>query len=262
MVNNITIDTIQQTIRQVNAILDEAGAVVRTGRTRPDVGQVPQDAPLSAMIDHTKLDIDAIAREIEMLCFEAKDFNFSSVCVFSGYVPLASEMLKDSDVTICAVIGHGSVLPQVIVYEAQEAIAVGAREIDMILPLGTLKSRDLISLFDDISDVVAVCHNHPDEIVCKVILQVDLLTDVEKVIACQIAKRAGADFVVSSTHYDAVVDVDDVALMRQVVGAGVGVKAVGLIKSLDDAITLRDAGANRLGTTHGVIIAREGQSTS
>ncbi|MEO1286978.1 MAG: deoxyribose-phosphate aldolase, partial [Chloroflexota bacterium] len=142
-------------------------------------------------------------------------------------------------------------------YATQEAINAGAREIDMAIHIGALKSRDLVGVFEDISDVALICHDHPDEVICKVIIETALLTDDEKIIACQLAKQAGADFVVTGTRYDADVLVDNVRLMREVVGDGMGVKAVGDIRTLEQATELRNAGANRLGTTHGVIIAQE-----
>jgi len=253
---------VEITIKQVNAILSEAGVVAKTGRTRPDVGRVPENASVSGLIDHTLLRADAMAREIEMLCFEAKEFGFASVCVNSWYVPLVAELLKDSEVTICVVVGFplGASLPQVTAYEAQEAINAGAREIDMVIPVGAIKSRDIVGAFNDVTDVATVCHDHPDEVICKVIIETALLTEPEKVIACQIAKQAGADFVKTSTGFSSGgATVENVALMRQVVGNGVGVEASGDIETLSQAQAMINAGANRIGTRSSVYIAQEEQ---
>jgi len=258
---------IETTVRQVDAIISESGTHARTGRTRHNLGVVAQDTSVASLIDHTLLQADAMPRQIEKLCFEAKEYGFAAVCVNSWYVPLAHELLKATDITICAVIGFplGASLPQVKAYEAQQAIAAGAREIDMVPSLGALKSRDIIGVFQDITDVAYICHEHPDEVICKVILETTLLTDAEKIIGCQLAKKAGADFVKTSTGFhDGGATVADVALMRQVVGASMGVKASGDVGTLAQAQTLIEAGANRIGTSAGVRIAREerGETTS
>ena len=253
---------VEKTVKQVNAILNEADVAARTGRTRYDVGQLPEQASIASIIDHTLLRPDAMAREIEMLCFEAKEHGFASVCINSWYVPLAAELLRDSDVNICAVVGFplGASLPQVTTYEAQEAIKVGAREIDMVISLGALKSRDIVGVFENISDVASACHEHPDEVVCKVIIETGLLDEHEKIIACQLAKQAGADFVKTSTGFSTGgATVEDVKLMRRVVGNGVGVKASGGIRTLEQAQAMINAGANRIGSAASVSIAQEEQ---
>ena len=253
----IMIDTI---VKQVNAILSEAGVLARTGRTRPDVGLLAEDASVASVIDHTLLKPDAMAREIEMLCFEAKEFGFASVCVNSWFVPLATELLKDSDINVCAVIGFplGASLPQVKAYEAQEAINDGAREIDMVLAIGALKSRDIVGVFEVITDVAYICHQHPDEVICKVIIETSMLTETEIILACQLAKQAGTDFVKTSTGFSSNgATVENVALMRQVVGSGMGVKASGNVSNLAEAQAMIDAGANRIGSQSGLKIARQ-----
>ncbi|MGJ3238611.1 MAG: deoxyribose-phosphate aldolase [Anaerolineae bacterium] len=258
-------DVVLKTIKQVDAILQEMDIAPRTGRTRPDIGKVLDDATITSLIDHTLLRPDATARDIEMLCLEAKQNGFASVCVNSWYVPLAREILQGSTVTVTTVIGFplGLTLPQVKVYETQEAIKAGAREIDMVMSIGALKSRDLAGVFEDITDVAKVCHDHPDEVVCKVIIEAGLLTDTEKVIACQLAKRAGADFVKTSTSFNkSGATVADVALMRRVVGESMGVKASGGVISLAQARSLVEAGANRIGTHSSVKIARDERAES
>lgn len=250
---------ITKTVKQVSAILEEANITARTGRTRPDLGRVPEGASIASLIDHTLLKPEAMARQVEMLCFEAKEYGFASVCVNSWYVPLAVELLRDSDIPVCTVVGFplGASLPTVKAHEAEQAIAHGAREIDMVIPIGALRSRDIVGVFEDISDVAYVCHQHPDEVICKVIIEAALLTETEKVIACQLAKLAGADFVKTSTGFSTGgATVEDVALMREVVGDGMGVKASGGVRTLEQAQAIVAAGANRIGASAGVAIAR------
>ncbi|MCU0512863.1 MAG: deoxyribose-phosphate aldolase [Anaerolineae bacterium] len=247
-----------KTVRQVQAILGEARIEPRTGRTLPDLGQVPAAQPVAALIDHTLLKPDATARQIEKICFEAREYGFASVCVNSVYVPLAAELLKGSPVKVCTVVGFplGAALPQVKVYEADEAIQRGAREIDMVLHVGAVKHRDLAALHEDIGDVAVACHEN--NILCKVIIETALLTDEEKIIACQVARMAGADFVKTSTGFNGGgATPADVALMRAVVGPGMGVKASGGVRDLAAAQAVIAAGANRIGTSAGVAIARQ-----
>jgi deoxyribose-phosphate aldolase len=251
---------IEKTVKQVMAILGETRTYPRTGRTRPDLGAVPADKQVASLIDHTLLKAGATAREIEMLCYEAKDFGFAAVCVNSAYVPLAKEMLKESDVGICTVVGFplGGSLPRVKAFEAAEAIKNGATEIDMVINIGALKSRDIIAVHEGISDVAVVCHESEPEVLCKVIIETALLTDVEKIMACQIARVAGADYVKTSTGFSTGgATVEDVELMRRVVGDGMGVKASGGVRSLDDAKAMIAAGATRIGASSGVKIAQE-----
>ncbi|MGB1286653.1 MAG: deoxyribose-phosphate aldolase [Aggregatilineales bacterium] len=248
---------IERITRQVDAILEEADARPQTGREIPGVGAVPDNASVASLIDHTLLKPDAMARQIERLCFEAKEFEFASVCVNSIFVSLAAEMLKDSPVKVCTVVGFplGASLTSVKSYEARQAIEQGATEVDMVLPIGLLKSRDTLAVFNDITEVAAVCHDR--DVLCKVILETALLTDEEKVVACQIVKRAGADFVKTSTGFGGGgATVDDVALMRGVVGEGVGVKASGGVRDLESAQKIIEAGANRIGASAGVAIAQ------
>lgn len=253
-------ELIQKVTSQVKAILEESGVQPRTGRTRPDLGDVPEGASIASLIDHTLLKPDATARAIEKICFEAREYGFASVCVNSRFVPLAAELLKDSDSAVCTVVGFplGASFSQVKATEAQLAIDAGATEIDMVLPIGALKSRDLVAVFEDISEVAYVCHEEHDDIICKVIIETALLTDEEKIIACQIAKMAGADFVKTSTGFSTGgATVEDIALMREVVGEGMGVKASGGVRSFADARAIVAAGANRIGASAGVSIAQE-----
>lgn len=249
---------IEKTVKQVMAVLGEARCYPRTGRTQPDLGIIPEQAPIAHIIDHTLLAPATTTRQIETLCQEALQYGFASVCVNSVYVPLAAQLLKDKPIKICAVIGFplGAALPQVKAYEAQEAIQQGASELDMVLHIGALKNRDYVALHEDITDVAMIAHDN--DAICKVIIETALLTEEEKIIACQIIKVAGADFVKTSTGFaQGGATVDDVRLLRQIVGQGVGVKAAGNIYDLVTAQQLVQAGANRLGTHAGVNIARQ-----
>jgi len=249
---------IEPVVKRVQAILLEAGATPRTGRMLPGVGVLPPEASIASLIDHTLLKADASARQIEKLCFEAREYGFASVCVNSAYVPLAASLLADTPVIVCTVAGFplGATLPQVKVYEAQEAIAAGAREVDMVLHVGALKARDLVAVFEEITEVAEMCHDH--DALCKVILETSMLDDEEIVMGCQLARMAGADFVKTSTGFGGGgATVEHITLMRQVVGEGVGVKASGGVRDLTTARTLITAGANRLGASAGVSIALE-----
>jgi len=181
-----------------------------------------------------------------------------------GWVKKASEFLKGSGVPVCTVIGFplGATLSDVKAYEARRAILDGAREVDMVINVGALKSGDDCLVEHDIHSVVEVAHEY--NVTCKVIIETALLTDDEKVRACLAAKRAGADFVKTSTGFSkGGATVADIALMRRTVGSDLGVKASGGVKGLDDARALVEAGATRIGASVGVKIAQEaaGQTT-
>ena len=227
------------------------------GRISAGLGYIPRDLGIARLIDHTLLKPDASAAEIAQLCREAREYHFASVCVNSAYVPLCADLLKGSDVAVCTVVGFplGASPPEVKAYEAQLAIQNGATEIDMVMNIGALKSRDIRLLHRDIATVVATCHAH--SVLCKVILENVKLTDEEKVIACQVAKLAGADFVKTSTGFGGGgATAADVALMRRVVGPEIGVKAAGGVRDYADAQALVKAGATRIGASAGVAIVR------
>jgi deoxyribose-phosphate aldolase len=228
------------------------------GRITSGLGYIPRDLGIARLIDHTLLKPDASAAEIAQLCREAREYHFASVCVNSAYVTLCADLLKGSDVAVCTVVGFplGASPPEVKAYEAQLAIQNGASEIDMVMNIGALKSRDVKALYRDIATVVATCHAH--NVICKVILETSKLTDEEKVIASQVSKMAGADFVKTSTGFGGGgATVADVALMRRVVGPTIGVKASGGVRSYQDAQAMVKAGATRIGASAGVMIARE-----
>lgn len=214
---------------------------------------VPAD--LAALIDHTLLRADAAASDIDRLCEEARQYHFASVCVNPSWVARAAANLEGSEVAVCSVVGFplGAHTPAVKATEAAGAIRDGAREVDMVIDLGALKSGDAALVEADIAGVVAVCRKAGS--LCKVIIEAALLDDEEKVTACLLARRAGADFVKTSTGFGpGGATPGDVALMRRVVGTDMGVKAAGGIRTRQDADTLVAAGANRLGTSAGVAI--------
>ena len=212
----------------------------------------------ASLIDHTLLKPEATESDIKKLCSEAAEFGFASVCVNPGWVKRAAEFLKGTGVPVCTVIGFplGATLPDVKAYEARRAIFNGAREVDMVINIGALKSGDDCLVEEDIKAVVDAAHeNH---ILCKVIIETALLTDDEKVRACVAAKNAGADFVKTSTGFaKGGATADDVSLMRHTVGSALGVKASGGVKGIEDARMMFEAGATRIGASVGVKIAQE-----
>lgn len=216
------------------------------------------DTNIAQMIDHTLLKADASQDQIAQLCHEARQHGFATVCVNPINVKLATELLQDSPVAVCTVVGFplGATLPQVKAYEAQQAIEDGATEVDMVMNIGALKSKDYELVERDIAAVVRTCHN--DQAICKVIIEAALLTDEEKVKACQLAEAAGADYVKTSTGFGpGGAAVEDVALMRQTVGPEMGIKAAGGIRSFEAAQQMIEAGATRIGASAGVKIVGE-----
>ncbi len=214
---------------------------------------------IPGMIDHTLLKPQATAAQISRLCDEAVDFGFAAVCVNGSYVPLVAQALAKQDVKVCTVVGFplGATDQQAKAYEAECAIEQGAQEIDMVINIGALKSGDLRTVHHDIASVVLACHAY-DDVLCKVIIETVLLTDEEKIIACQIAKEVRADFVKTSTGFaGGGATVEDVSLMRSIVGDSIGVKASGGVRSLADAVAMIEAGATRIGASSGVAIAQE-----
>jgi deoxyribose-phosphate aldolase len=212
----------------------------------------------ASLIDHTLLKPEASEADIKQLCEEAARFKFASVCVNPGWVKKAGEFLRGSGIPVCTVIGFplGATLPDVKAYEARRAIFNGAKEVDMVINVGKLKSGDDCAVEDDIRAVAEAAHEN--EVLCKVIIETALLTDEEKVRACLAAKNAGADFVKTSTGFSkGGATVHDIALMRRTVGSALGVKASGGVKGIDDARAMFEAGATRIGASVGVKIAQE-----
>ena len=208
---------------------------------------------LNKYIDHTLLKPDASQEQIETLIEEAKKYDFASVCVNPTWVNFAAQALKATDVKVCTVIGFplGANTPELKAFETSDAIQNGANEVDMVINIGALKSRN----FDLVErDIRAVVESAKGTLV-KVIIETCLLTDDEKVKACQIAQKAGADFVKTSTGFSTGgATVRDVALMRKTVGPDMGVKASGGARSYEDALAFIKAGATRIGASSGVAI--------
>jgi deoxyribose-phosphate aldolase len=213
---------------------------------------------VAQMIDHTNLRPEATPEQIVRLCHEAREFRFGAVMVNGCYVELASRHLNGSDVKVGAVIGFplGAMLSGVKRFEAAEALRMGAREIDMVLNVGALKAGEREKVESDIIAVAEIVHEQGA--LLKVILETVLLSDEEKVTACQICMESGADFVKTSTGFlGGGATVGDIALMRQTVGNQCGVKASGGIRTTADLQSMITAGADRIGTSNGVSIIRE-----
>ena len=208
---------------------------------------------LNKYIDHTLLKPDASQEQIETLIEEAKKYDFASVCVNPTWVNFAAQALKGTDVKVCTVIGFplGANTPELKAFETSDAIQNGANEIDMVINIGALKSRNFDLVERDIRAVVEAAKGT----LVKVIIETCLLTDDEKVKACQLAQKAGADFVKTSTGFSTGgATVADVALMRKTVGPDLGVKASGGARSYEDALAFIKAGATRIGASSGVAI--------
>lgn len=214
---------------------------------------------LNKYIDHTILKPETTQEQVEKILSEAKEYDFASVCVNPTWVSLAAESLKDTDVKVCTVIGFplGANTSAVKAFETKDAIANGADEIDMVINVGALKAGNDALVLDDIKAVVDASG---DKLV-KVIIEACLLTDDEKVRACQLSKEAGADYVKTSTGFSTGgATVADVALMRKTVGPDMGVKASGGARSYEDAIAFIEAGASRIGASSGVAIMNGAQA--
>ncbi|WP_106767043.1 deoxyribose-phosphate aldolase [Paenibacillus faecalis] len=217
---------------------------------------------IAGMIDHTLLRPDATKEDIAKLTEEAKKYKFASVCINPTWVTYSAEQLKGTDVKVCTVIGFpfGATTPSVKAFETKEAIANGAHEVDTVINIGALKEKNDALVLDDIKAVVDAASG---KALVKVIIETSLLTDEEKVRACQLAVQAGADFVKTSTGYSTGGAVaEDVALMRKTVGENIGVKASGGVRSLEDLNKMIEAGASRIGASSGVKIMEGGQSSS
>lgn len=234
--------------------------IVDAGASRIGIvlGETATAHDWAALIDHTLLKPEASESDIKKLCNEAIQFGFASVCVNPAWVKRAAEFLAGSSVPVCTVIGFplGATLPDVKAYEARRAIFNGAREVDMVINIGALKSGDDCAVEDDIRAVAEAAHENG--VLLKVIIETALLTDEEKVRACLASKNAGADFVKTSTGFaKGGATAEDVSLMRRTVGHALGVKASGGVKGIEDARKMFEAGATRIGASVGVKIAQE-----
>ena len=234
------------------------------GRIGHGLGGGPIASDVAKYIDHTLLKPDATYAQIEQLCREAGQYGFASVCINPSYVKLAASLLRGTTVHVCTVCGFplGTHVPEIKALEARRSIREGATEIDMVINIGALKSGDDEMVLRDIKSVVDACKD--GGAICKVIIECALLTDDEKVRACQIAKRARADFVKTSTGFaSGGATAADVALMTEAVaGTRMGVKAAGGIRSYEDLKQMVAAGATRIGASAGVAIVKEAKGNA
>ncbi len=223
---------------------------------------LPQGKEIAGWIDHTLLKPDATSAQIELLCQEARQFQFAAVCVNPVFVSLAARQLAGSAVKVCAVVGFplGASMTASKVLETYACLAAGAVEIDMVLHVGALKGEAFGQVLNDIQGVVQAAHNQ--HAIAKVILENALLTRKEKIVACLLSKAAGADFVKTSTGFaSSGATLEDVELMRRVVGPQIGVKAAGGVRSYADAISMIRAGATRIGSSSGVTILQVAEAS-
>lgn len=227
----------------------------------PVQSDIPVGRQIARWIDHTLLKPEATSAQVKQLCQEALQYQFASVCINPAYVPLACGLLGDAPVAVCTVVGFplGAVLPEFKVYETLACINAGAAEIDMVLNVGALKSQAYGLVMNEIQAVTQTAHNQGA--ITKIILENSLLTRGEKILACLISKAAGADFVKTSTGFGTGgATIEDVDLMRRVVGPEMGIKAAGGIRTYADALAMIRAGATRLGASAGVIIVQEAEA--
>ena len=242
---------------------DEVRRLVDAGAERISLGLAPKEQvaqDIARLIDHTLLRANATEGEIRQLCEEARQYHFASVCINPHWVPLCAELLRGTDVKVCTVIGFplGATTTGTKVYETIEACRNGATEVDMVLNIGALKSGNLDAAEEDIRAVAEAAHGNGA--LLKVIIETSLLTDEEKVEASTIARLAGADFVKTSTGFSTGgATLNDVALMRQVVDSGLGVKASGGVKSFKEVVEMVEAGATRIGASAGIKIVEQAQ---
>jgi deoxyribose-phosphate aldolase len=217
---------------------------------------------IAKYIDHTILKPDTSREAVIKVCEEAKEYGFFSVCVNPYYVSLVSDQLKESDVKVTSVIGFplGASISEVKAIEATKAIADGANEIDMVINVAALKNKEYDYVLDDIKAVVEACKG---KALLKVIIETCLLTEEEKVKACELSVEAGADYVKTSTGFSTGgATPEDIALMRKVVGPEIGVKASGGVRSTADAQAVIEAGASRIGASSSIAIVTGTKSTS
>ena len=255
--DNVCADCIGQCVSKCQSKIQQ---VVDAGASRlaSTLGGVSIGADVAGLIDHTLLKPDATQDQIAQLCYEAQKHGFAAVCVNPSYVKLCSQLLKGTPVHVCTVVGFplGATPPEVKAYEAQQAMDDGATEVDMVINIGALKSKDYALVERDIATVARTCHT--GGAILKVIIEAALLTDEEKVIACQLAKAAGAEYVKTSTGFGpGGATVHDVELMRRVVGPEMGIKAAGGIRTYEDTKAMVTAGATRIGASAGVKILQQ-----
>ena len=217
---------------------------------------------LSRYIDHTLLKADATENEVIKLCNEAKEYDFFSVCINPGFVELAAKELRESNVAVCTVIGFplGASTPETKAFETRDAIQKGAADVDMVINISKLKDKKDEEVLKDIK---AVVDEEKKKALVKVIIETCLLTDEEKERACKLAKDAGADFVKTSTGFSTGgATKEDIALMRKTVGTEMGVKASGGVRTYEDAVTMIESGATRIGASASIAIVTASKAQS
>jgi len=251
-------DLIDKITNEVMSRLNEKMKQPESGKEGASAKEVAKPAispaELARYIDHTLLKPGSVKSQFEQVCNEAIKYNFYSVCVNSGWVEFVAKRLRGSGVKVCSVIGFplGEMETRSKAFEARNAIENGANELDMVINIGALKSRNLKLVEEDIRAIKRACRSNT---ILKVIIETSLLTEEEKVLACEIAKKADADFVKTSTGFStAGATVADIALMRRVVGPKMGVKASGGITDYNKAVALIQAGATRLGCGSSVAV--------
>lgn len=234
---------------------------IGVSRVAAAAGGVKPREDLAGMIDHTLLKPDATRAELEKVCAEARQWRFATVCVNASNIPLVAKLLEGSGVKPIAVVGFplGATTATAKAFEAREAVRNGAREIDMVINIGALKNKDYATVLDDICKVVMASKPYP----VKVILETAALTQDEKIIGCALSKAAGAAFVKTATGFGpGGATVEDIQLMRRIVGNDVGVKASGGVRTAEDAKKMREAGADRIGASASVAIVTGGTSNA
>jgi len=244
----------------LNELLSQAEGLAGNLPPVLPVFKAPAGKLLAGFIDHTLLKPEATSDQVKKLCAEASQFHFATVCINPAYVALAAESLQGSGVGVCSVVGFplGATSPEVKAFETRRAIEAGATEIDMVINIGALKSGDFPLVLSDVQSVVDAALGKAH---VKVILEMCFLDLREKIIGCLICQQAGTDFVKTSTGFGpGGATIEDVTLMRRLVGADFGVKAAGGIRTLQDAIKMIEAGANRLGASAGISILKEAQA--
>jgi deoxyribose-phosphate aldolase len=243
----------------VKTCFDRVGRVVSAGATRitSSLGGIPDDPSVARMIDHTLLKPDATPDQIAQLCYEARKYEFASVCVNPTHVKLCADLLRGSPVKVCTVVGFplGASSPEVKGYETETALRDGATEIDMVINIGALKTKDYDLVAKDINGVVRMARTAGALV--KVIIETALLDNDEKITASLLAKEAGADFVKTSTGFSSGgATIEDIASIRSAVGPEMGIKAAGGVKTYTDAKKMVAAGATRIGASAGVKIVQ------
>jgi len=244
-------DSLSEILERANLYIEELPAAPK--KLIPPIG-----TEVAGWIDHTLLKPDATADQILKLCQEALEYHFASVCINPVYVPLANGILADSNVQVCTVVGFplGAIMPTQKVVETLSCLNSGATEIDMVINIGALKGQAYGMVLNEIQTIAQIAHNQ--RAILKVILEMALLTNSEKIIACLICQAAGADFVKTSTGFGpGGATIEDVDLMFRVVGETMKIKAAGGIRDFVTAQAMIDAGASRIGASAGVRIVQE-----